>query len=172
MPTQKKIDTVNELTQKVEKAKSIVFADYRGLKHKQLEELRKLLKKVDSELVVAKNRLMKKALGEEKTKSLAQNVLEDTTIALFAYADEVSPLKEILKYFKTAGVGKAKAGFLGSTALTVEEVSRLSTLPSREMLLTRLVGQLNNPIQGLHYSLQWNLNRLAWALNAIKEKKN
>ncbi len=167
---QKNIDTVRELTDKIGKAKSIVFADYRGLKHKQLEELRKLLKKVDSELVIAKNRLIKKALGD-KAASLADHVLEDTTVSLFAYADEVAPLKEILKYFKTAGVGRAKAGLWGANALSEEEVTRLAILPSRDVLLGRLVGQLNAPIQGLHYSLQWNLNRLAWALNAIQNSK-
>jgi len=44
MATQKKIDTVSALTDKISRAKAIVLADYRGLKHKQLEELRKLLK--------------------------------------------------------------------------------------------------------------------------------
>jgi len=170
MPTQRKIDTVTELTEKVNRAKSIVFADYRGIKHKQLEELRKLLKKVDSELVVAKNRLMKKALGD-KANNLSPKALEDTTIALFAYTDEVSPLKEILKFFKTAGMGQAKAGLLGTNALTDTEVLKLSTLPSRNMLVAKLVGQLNSPIQGLHYSLQWNINKLAWALNSIKDQK-
>lgn len=170
MPTQRKIDTVTELTDKIVRAKSIVFADYRGLKHKQLEELRKLLKKVDSELVVAKNRLMKKALGDRAT-ALSKNVLKDTTIALFTYADEVAPLREILKYFKTAGFGKAKAGLLGNSVLSEEEVGRLSTLPSRDTLLATVVGRLNSPIQGLHYALQWNLNRFVWALDGIKKSK-
>ncbi len=169
MPTQKKIETVEKLTEKVAKAKSIMLTDYRGLKHKQLEELRKLLKKTESELVVTKNRLLLRALGDKAEKVSEQ--LSDTTAALFAYADEVAPLKELLKYFKTAGVGKAKGGLLGSQVLSDADMTRLASLPSREVLLGQLVGQMKAPIQGLHYALNWNLNKLVWALNAVKEKK-
>lgn len=170
MPTQKKIDTVKSLTDKVTRAKAVVVADYRGLKHKQLEELRKLLKKADAELVVAKNRLLLRALGD-KAKGI-EDVLKDTTATLFAFKDEVAPLKELLKFFKAAGFGKTKAGLLGTQVLSDAEVTRLAALPSRETLLGKLVGQLNAPIQGLHYALSWNINKLVWALNAVKEKKS
>lgn len=167
--TQKKIDTVTELTGKVGKAKSIVLADYRGLKHKQLEELRKALKKTDAEFAVTKNRLFAKALGDKAAS--VENELKEATGALFAYADEVAPLKELLKFFKTAGFGKTKGGLLGDKALTEADVTRLATLPTRPQLLGQLVGQLNAPIQGLHYALNWNLNKLVWALHAVKGKK-
>ena len=167
--TQKKIDTVAELTDKVAKAKSIVLADYRGLKHKQLEELRKTLKKSDAEFAVTKNRLFAKALGD-KAASL-EDQMKESTAALFAYADEVAPLKELLKFFKTAGFGKTKGGLLGTTVLGEAEIAKLATLPTRPQLLGQLVGQLNAPIQGLHYALNWNLNKLVWALDAVKSKK-
>ena len=127
--TQKKIDTVTELSVKVAKAKSIVLADYRGLKHKQLEELRKNLKKTDAEFAVTKNRLFAKALGD-KAASL-EGQMKESTAALFAYADEVAPLKELLKFFKTAGFGKTKGGLLGSMVLAEADIVKLSTLPAR-----------------------------------------
>ncbi len=170
MATQKKIDTVTELSEKVSRAKAIVLTDYRGLKHKQLEELRKLLKKTEGEFVVAKNRLLKRALGG-KAQTLDTS-LTDATATLFAYADEVAPLKELLKFFKTAGVGKPKAGLLGNTLLNEAEVTRLAQLPTKNVLLGQLVGQLNAPIQGLHYALSWNINRVVWALNSIKNSKS
>ena len=169
MATQKKIDTVAELTQKIAKAKAMVLADYRGLKHKQLEELRKTLKKTQGEFVVTKNRLLKKALGD-KAKAI-EATLNDSTATLFAYADEVAPLRELLKFFKIAGAGIPKSGFLGETILNESDITSLASLPSRQMLLAKLVGQLNAPIQGLHYALSWNMNRLAWALTAIRDKK-
>ncbi len=167
--TPKKLETVTALTDKIGRAKSMVVVEYTGLKHKQLEELRKLLKKTNAEFVIAKNRLMKKALGDRA--ATLETLLEQPTATLFAYADEVAPLKELLKFFKTAGMGKAKGGLLGATALSEAEVTRLASLPSREILLGTLVRQLNAPIQGLHYALQWNLNKLVWGLNAVKEKK-
>jgi large subunit ribosomal protein L10 len=167
--TQRKIDAVTELTEKVAKAKSIVLADYRGLKHKQLEELRKALKKTDADFSVTKNRLFAKALGN-KAKSIEEQ-LKESTAALFAYADEVAPLNVLLKFFKTAGFGKTKGGLLGDKVLTDADVTKLASLPARPVLLARLVGQLNAPIQGLHYALNWNLNKLVWALNAVKTNK-
>lgn len=165
MATQKKIDTVSLLTDKISRAKAMVFVDYRGLKHKQMEEIRKNLKKLKGEFIIAKNRLMMRALGKEVT-------LADTTATLFAYDDEVSPLKELLKYFKTAGAGKTKGGLLGQTLLSDTDVTRLAALPARQVLLGQLVGQLNAPIQGLHYALGFNINKFVWALDAVKNSKS
>ena len=169
MATQQKIDTVSNLTDKINKATSMVFADYRGIKHKQLEDLRKSLKKTNAEFVVTKNRLLLRALGSKA--ETVKDTLRESTATLFAYADEVAPLKELLKFFKTAGFGKTKAGLLGSQLLDDRQIIQLSLLPSKEVLLSKLVSQLNAPIQGLHYALSWNINRLAWALNAISGKK-
>lgn len=171
MATQKKIDKVTELTDKVAKAKSIVLTDYQGLKHKQLEELRKQLRKVDAEFVITKNRLLRRALSNKAAESI-NDLLEQPTAVLFSYKDEVAALKELLKFYKAAAVGKTKGGLLGDKALTDAEVTRLAQLPARDQLLGQLVRQLNAPIQGLHYALSWNMNRLAWALQAIKEQKS
>ncbi len=169
MATQRKIDTVAALTDKVGKAKVMVLADYRGLKHKQLEELRRNLKKTNGEFMIAKNRLVLRALGD-RAESMKEPLNNETAV-LFAYQDEVAPLKEMLKFFKAAGVGKPKAGLMGAVVMNESDIAKLATLPSREVLLGKLVGQLNAPIQGLHYALQWNMNKLVWALNAIKGKK-
>jgi large subunit ribosomal protein L10 len=169
MATTKKIETVRQLTEKIGKAKSIVFADYRGLKHKQLEELRKTLAKVEAEFVVIKNKLMIRSLGS-KSESVKDNLL-GSTAALFNFKDEAAGIKELIKFFKTATIGKTKGGFLGETILTADDVTKLAAMPNRNELLGKLAGQLNLPIQGLHYALSWNLNRFVWALNNIKDKK-
>jgi len=170
MATQRKIDAVTELTAKVGKAKSIVLADYRGLKHKQLEELRRTLKKVNAEFSVTKNRLLMRAMGADKAKAI-ESQLKESTAALFAYADEAAPVKELLKFFKAAGFGKTKGGLLGDMVLGDEDVAKLAAIASRPVLYSMLAAQLNAPIQSLHHALSWNLNRLVWALNSIKEKK-
>jgi len=170
MPTQKKLDIVQNLTEKISKAKAMIMTDYRGIKHKDLENIRKLLKKSNAELVVSKNTLMLRALGT-KADSIA-SAFTDSTAVLFEYGDEVTPLKELLKFFKTAAMGKAKAGILGDRVLTESEVIRLATLPSKDALLGQLVRQLMGPVQGLHHALSWNLNKFVWALNAIKNSKS
>lgn len=170
MATQKKIDNVTMLAEKVARAKSVVFADYRGLKHKQLEDLRRKLKKIEGEFTVSKNRLLLRALGDKA--GVVKSFLTDSTATLFAYGDEVAPLKELLKFFKVATMGKTKGGLLGNATLSDADVTKLATLPTREILLGQVVGRLNGPIQGLHYGLSWNLNKLVWSLNAVKGKKS
>ena len=165
-----KAETIAFLTEKVNRAKALIVADYRGIKHKPLEELRRTLKKNNAEIVVAKNRLLLRALGAQGEG--LKSALEDTSATVFAYADEVAPLKELLKFFKAVGLGKTKGGLLGVQVLTDSDVTKLAALPSRDMLLGKLVRQLNAPIQGLHYGLQWNLNKLVWALDAVKTKKS
>ncbi len=170
MATQKKIATVASLAEKITRAKTLILADYRGLKHKQLEELRKLLKKVNGELVITKNRLLLRALGEQGEQ--LQETLKQTTAALFAYEDEIAPLKEMLKFFKASGVGRTKAGLFGTQLISDTEVTRLAQLPTRELLLGQLVRGLNAPLQGLHYALSWNIRKLAYALKAIGANKS
>jgi large subunit ribosomal protein L10 len=169
MATQKKINTVTELTEKIAKAKSIVFTDYTGIKHKQLETLRKTLKANGAEFVVTKNKLLERALGDQTT--AVKPYLKENTGTLFNYADEVAGLKEILKFFKSAALGKMKGGLLGTTALAEKDIDRLSKLPGKQQLLGQVAGQLKAPITGLHYALSWNMNKLVWALNAVKGKK-
>lgn len=166
---QKKIDTVAELTDKIAKAKSIVFADYTGIKHKQLEAARKNFKKVDAQFVVTKNKLFERALGDAADG--VKDQLKDATGTLFSYADEVAGLKELLKFFKSVNLGKTKGGLLGATVLSAQDVDRLAKLPGKQELLGKLAGQMKAPLYGLHYALSWNLNKLVWALNGIKSKK-
>lgn len=170
MATQKKIDTVKEMTDNIAKAKSIVFVDYVGLKHKQLEDLRKKLRTVGAEFMVTKNKLLERAFGSNADS--IKPLLKNATGTLFNYDDEVAGIKELLKFFKAANVGKTKAGLLGTQVLTDTEVMRLSKLPSKQQLLGLLAGQLMAPIQGLHHALSWNLNKLVWALNSIKDQKS
>lgn len=169
MATQKKIDTVTKLTEKAAKAKSMVLTDFRGLKHKQLEELRKAVKKDQGEFMVVKNRLLSKALGP-KAETL-KSMLSDSTAVLFAYGDEVAPIKSLKGFLKTWGMGAAKGGLLGTSLLDAQDVDKLAGLPPKAELLGRLVRQLNAPVEGLHRALSWNLQSLVYALNAVKAKK-
>ncbi|MCJ7826170.1 50S ribosomal protein L10, partial [Patescibacteria group bacterium] len=170
--------------EKIKKSRSIIFADYTGLKHKQLETLRKNLKKTGAEFVVVKNKLLERSLRQAQGKPLRQSsgqalgdsstsiksLLKENTATLFNYDDEAAGLKELLKFFKLTTLGKAKGGLLGNTVLTDSDVDRLTKLPSRQALLGQLAGQLMAPLSGLHYALSWNINKLVWGLNAVKNK--
>src|SRR3989344_5436305 len=102
--SQKEEDVI-KLTEKFGKAKSVVFADYRGLTMKQLSELRNKLYDIQAEFTVTKNTLLARALSNSSDLSY----LNGPTATLFAYDDEISPIKLLVKSLNDAGIGKIKA---------------------------------------------------------------
>ncbi len=120
--------------------------------------------------MVTKNKLLERAFGTKADS--VKPLLKNATGTLFNYDDEVAGIKELLKFFKAANVGKTKAGLLGTQLLTDVEVTRLSKLPGKQQLLGQLAGQLMAPIQGLHYALSWNMNALVRTLSHIKDQKS
>lgn len=167
---QKKEALVAELADKVAKAKAMVFANYQGMTHVQLEQLKKALKPFMAEVVIAKNTLLAKALENQNAKIKDQN-LQGPTATMFAYEDAVLPIKEIAKSIKTLKLPVIKFGIMEGNLLAEADVVRLSTLPSREVLIAQVVGGMKSPIYGLHHALNWNLQKLVLTLNAIQKTK-
>lgn len=176
---QKKIEAVGMLQEKLAKTKVLFLADYQGLTHKQLEELRKSLKKVEAEFLIAKNRLLKIAIRESKNAALnAQDVLEHLekalekpTAAFLAYGDEIAPIKALSAFIKTVQLPKIKHGMFGGKPASDKEFQTLATIPTREVLLATLAMRLKSPVYGLHYAMRWNLQKLVIALDNVKNKK-
>jgi len=166
----KKEQTVAVLKEKLSRAKAVVLADQSGLSVTKLSELKKKLKGVDAELLVAKNTLLKIATNETGH-SVADEILQGPTATLFAYGDEISPLKELTTFAKENEKPALKAGFLGTTLLSVERLNQLAKLPGKDVLRGKVVGSLYSPLYGIVGVLNGNLRNLVYALNAIKEQK-
>ena len=166
----KKEAIVAEVSVKVQKAKAMVFTNFSGLTHKQLEELKKEIKKSDAEFAATKNTLLKRALGNEAIAGNEDKFINPTG-TLFMYGDVVAPLKVLAKMMKDFEKPTVKFGLLEGRALTDKEVLRLATLPTREVLLTQLVSMMMSPVQGLHRSLNWNLQKFVMTLGAIQKQK-
>lgn len=154
---------VQQLTEKLGKAKAVVFTDYKGLNMKQLSELRDKLRETNSEFTITKNTMLARALPTSN--------FEGPTATLFAYDDEISPIKILVKALKDATIGKVKSGFLGDTALDEAKILQLSTLPTKDELRAKTVGVLVAPLQGILSVLNGNLRNLVFALNQIKLTK-
>ena len=118
-----------------------------------------------------KNTLIKiasKELGIE----FPEEALNGPTAALFAYSDEVAPLKELAAFAKTNEKPTVKAGLLGTTILSIERVAQLSKLPTKDVLRANVVGSLASPLYGIVGVLNGNIRNLVYTLNAIKEAKS
>lgn len=166
---QRKIDSVAQLKQKLEKAKSFFLTDYRGLTHQQLEQLRKGLKKVEAEYLVAKNTLLKLAI--KSFDKAFESELKNPTATLLAYGDEIAPIKELANFIKNAQLPKIKLGFFAGRVATESDFKQLATLPTKDILMSNLVSRLQSPISGFHYALNWNLRRFVTVLDNVRSKK-
>lgn len=169
MPSQKNLNSVKNLQEKLQKAKSIVLADYKGLTVNQQRKLRNKVKAVAGELIVAKNNLLKIALTEEKFKLSADfdKLLAGPTITLLAYEDEIAPIKALAEFAKEFELPKIKLGFLTKEPLTGAQVTQLASLPTRLELIAKTVGSLKSPLNGIVNVLAGSIKKLMYVLSAI-----
>jgi large subunit ribosomal protein L10 len=168
---QKKIVIVAGLNEKIVRSKAIIFTNFEKVTHKQLETLKRAIKPMDAEYVVAKNSLVLRALEENKIKLEGEGLLDGPTGTLLLYGDVVAPLKQLAKTIKELGLLNVKLGIMENKFLTGEQVLKISTLPSREVLLTQIAVGLKSPISGLHRALNWNLQKFVMTLAAIAKAK-
>lgn len=167
---QKKETIVGELSEKLERAKALIFTNYQGLTHKQIEKLKKSAKALNADYVVVKNTLLLKSLEGSKIK-LEEKDLEGPTAAMFVYGDVIEPLKNLGKTIRQLGLPTIKFGILDEKLVKADQLLRLATLPSREVLIAQFVNGLKFPIYGLHRALSWNLQKLLMTLKAIETGK-
>lgn len=172
-----KIQTVARILEKVEKAKALVFLNYQGLTHQQLEELKKTLKESGARLAVTKNNLLKIAL--QQAKLIDQNLDEETnkkfdlpTAILYAYEDEITPLKAVAKMNKTTLLPKIKFGIFDRKIFSEEQIILLSALPPKQVLLAQAVGTMKSPLNGLRRALSWNMQKFVMTLKSIELKNS
>ncbi|HSA83874.1 MAG TPA: 50S ribosomal protein L10 [Patescibacteria group bacterium] len=168
---QKKEVLVAEYTEKVEKAKGIVFANYQGLTHLQLEAIKKAMKKMDAEFVAAKNTLLLRALDGKVDVSAEKDKFTQPTAALFIYNDIIEPIKSLAKTIKELTLPVVKFGILEGKIISDKDVAKLATIAPLPILRAQLLGQMKAPISGLHRALNWNLQKLVMTLSAIEKKK-
>ena len=168
---QKKSDIIVELTEKVEKAKAMVFTNYQGLTHHQLEALKRAMKKIEAEFVATKNSLLLRSLGNLVKTDEEKSKFEQPTATLFIYNDIVEPLKHLAKTVKELKLPVIKFGILDGKIISGADITKIASLPPLPVLQAQLLGQMKAPISGLHRALNWNLQQFVLTLNAIKEKK-
>ena len=167
---QQKDVIVKELAEKLKGSKAVVFSDYKGLKVKDMTLLRKELRAEGVSLNVVKKTLMDLALKDAGIE-VDVKALEGQIAIAVSEKDEVAAAKIIAKLAKANENLKIVGGVLGTKELTVEEVNALAKLPSKEELLSKLVGTLNAPISGFVNVLAGNMRGFVTALQAIADKK-
>jgi large subunit ribosomal protein L10 len=172
MPNAENKELVKILKEKISRAKSIVFTDYLGISAENANTLRRKIKENDGEVVIAKNTLIKVALKEENHDvSKVENDLKNSTAMVLSYKDAISPIKAIFDFAKTIEFPKVKSAFIEGAYYGKEKVEEIKTIPSKEQLLSRVVGGLQSPITGFVGVLGGVQRKFVYAINAIAQKK-
>lgn len=173
MPNEKNKQLVQDLKDKLSKAKTVIFADYLGLSADKINELRSKMKENDTEVSVAKNTLVKIALKDNnlEDKSLEED-LKGPTATFFGYGDPISPIKALVEFAKDYELPKIKSALVDGVYTNASQVEVLSTLPSKEELLAKVVGGLKSPISGIVNTFGGVQRKFVYAINAIKDKKS
>jgi large subunit ribosomal protein L10 len=167
---EQKVLETQSLAERLEKAKVLLFADYRGLKVREMTELRTKLRKEKSSLKVVKNRLMRRVLKERGLEALEQYFTGPTALAT-SDIDPIIPAKALIEFAKAHEKLALKGGFLDGRVLSAREIIMLAKTPPREVLLARALASMNAPATNLAGVLAAIPRKVLYALNAIKEKK-
>ncbi|MCF8012120.1 MAG: 50S ribosomal protein L10 [Clostridiales bacterium] len=171
MPTRKEKETMVEMIKdKFENSKVIVLTDYRGLDVAAMNKLRRKMDEADSEFKVIKNTLIKRVTREMGLQDL-DSYLEGPTALATSSTDPVAPAKVLQDIAKEHKQLEIKAGVLEGSVLDESGIKALADLPSREVLLGRVVGGMQAPLTGFAVSLQGLLRNFVYALDGIREKK-
>jgi large subunit ribosomal protein L10 len=171
MPTDAKRRAVSELVALLRASPTVAVADYRGLKVSDMQSVRTTLRASDVRLHVAKNRLLKIAADEAERPEL-KPMLEGPTALVTSDGDAVTLAKALQDALRPySRVVTVRGGLLGSQAIDAGQLTRLASLPSREVLLARLAGGMAAPISSMAGVLAGNLRNLVGVLSAITEQK-
>lgn len=166
----KKEQVVKELTDLIQESKSIYFTSLSGLNVSQINNLRKSLRTINGKAKVAKKTLVDLSFKKAGLEIKIRDNFVDSVLMEFALGDPIALAKSIWQFSKTNEQFKILGGVMDGKVLTVEEVVQLAKIPSREVLLGRLVSSLASPIRNFNYVLKGNMIKLVYALNSLQNK--
>ena len=136
---------VQAIAEEIKDAQSVVLVDYRGLTVAQDTELRKQLREAGIIYKVYKNTMMKRAFEGTECEAL-ENCLEGPSAIAISKDDATAPARILCKFAKDAPALELKGGVVEGAAYDVAGLTELSQIPSREELLSRLLGSMQSPI--------------------------
>lgn len=165
-----KAATVADLTARLKASSTAVLADYRGMTVGQMRDLRTKLRGGGIEMVVVKNTLARRAAKAAGYEPLGAELVGPIAM-LFAVDDVSAPARILNDYIKANRKMVIKAGLLEGQIIKADAVTELADFPSREILLSRLLGAMQAPLGNLASVLQAPITKFARTLDAVRSQK-
>lgn len=170
MARPEKVSEVEALRDRLGRAQTVVFTDFRGLTVREIGQLRARLREAGVEYRVVKNRLLRIAAREVGIEGL-DAYLEGPTAAAFGYADPIAAAKVIHDFIRQMRKLETKGGVIERRAVTAVEVRRLAELPPRPVLLAQLAGGIRGPLAGMMTVLSGVPRALVTVLDQIRQQR-
>ena len=136
---------VQEISENIKDAQSVVVVDYRGLTVAEDTQLRKQLREAGVVYKVYKNTLVKRVVAGTEFEPIA-DTLEGTNAIAFCKTDATAPARILANFAKTADALELKCGVVEGTFYDAAGIATIATIPSREELLSKLLGSIQSPI--------------------------
>lgn len=166
MLKKRKTQTIDKLAENLSRSTITVVTDYRGLPAKEMAQLRRNLAELGIEYRVVKNTLLRLAAKKAEKEGVETFLVGPVALA-FGYDDIVKPARALVQYVRSSGsVLQIKGGLLGNRVLSSGDILSLSALPSKEVLISRVIGQMRAPIYILHNILSSPLRSFLSILQA------
>ena len=150
---EEKKQVVAGIVEKFQKAQSIVFVDYRGLNAEETTNLRADCRKAGVEYLVLKNTMIERAAEELNVTDLKAH-LEGPTAVAFGMEDAVAPAKVLTEFIKKAKKTEVKCGLLDGQVLDAAGVEALAAIPSREVLIAKVMGSMMSAVSKFVYVVE------------------
>lgn len=169
MKKEEKIFFVQNLTEELKTATSIILLDYSGLGVKKQQELKRRLASVDAKMTVVKNTLFRLAgkSAELPEKLLSDTILSGPTAYVITEADPIAPLHVIYKFSQEFEIPHLKVGIVEGNFQERSHLEILAKLPGKDVLFAQAIGTIASPIYLALSTLKENLEKLLYIL---KEK--
>ncbi|WP_435548114.1 50S ribosomal protein L10 [Desulfobacterium sp. N47] len=170
MKLSEKKNIAENFHEKLSRAKVVIITDYKGLNVEAISDLRAKLREFQVEYRVVKNTLLERA-SENTEAFVIKDKFKGPTAVAISYDDPVTPAKILIKFSETNKNLTIKAGMLNGKALDFNAIKALSTMPSREVLLSMLLSAMNGVPVSFVRTLNEIPKKLLYVLQAIKEQK-
>jgi large subunit ribosomal protein L10 len=171
-PRADKVEVVGELEEVFQNSQAAIVTEYRGMTVTQISELRRRLRKSGGQYHVVKNTLMRRAVGDQLTPEFEKLLAGPTAIA-FALEDPVDTTKALLDYFRELKREEfvVKGGFMGGRIFSPAEVTALSKVPPRPVVLGQALGTIQAPLNNFAGTMSGVLSEFARTLQALSAKR-
>ena len=167
MPTQKKIETVADLKERIERATLLASADYRGLRVKEMVEMRRRLREAGLEVRVVKNTLLRLAANESGQPELLE-IVEGPTALAMGYGDVIEAAKALAGYAQGAPAGFGlRGGFMDGRVLSAQDLRDLVRVPPKPVLLAQFMGKIQSPLAGFVGLMEAPLRELTLLVQSL-----